>query len=236
MCGAALIAALALAWFDVLPGGWRLRGLVVPHAVREERERAQHVEARLARFATEPTGGAVVFVGASTIERAPLAELFPGRRVANRGVAFARAREIAARAERILGDAPAAIVLMGGGPDRVADPLAVDAVVAAVGELARAVRARAPRTPVLIVDVLPSTRTRGAEAEALARIGAGVRRLAAEQSFAHVGFEGSGLVGADGALVESLSTDGLHLTPEGYALFAERLRRAPEPFASLLAR
>lgn len=88
----------------------------------------------------------------------------------------------------------------------------------------------------LILGLLPSTRTRGAEAEALARIGDGIERIAREQGLACVGFGGAGLVGADGALVESLSTDGLHLTPAGYARFAESLRRAPEPFASLLGR
>lgn len=147
-CGVTLIAALVLAWLDVLPGGWRLRGLVVPHAVREQRERERHFDARLADFAAEgreQTADAVVFIGASTIERCPLASLFPGCRVANRGIASARARELAARLDDVLDDVlghaqPTAIVLQARGPDRVTDPLAVDAVLAGVDALARARR------------------------------------------------------------------------------------------------
>ncbi|MEZ6021672.1 MAG: hypothetical protein R3F17_16760 [Planctomycetota bacterium] len=44
------LGALGLAWIDVLPGGWTLRGWVIPHAQREERLRLQHREQRLAEF------------------------------------------------------------------------------------------------------------------------------------------------------------------------------------------
>lgn len=237
--GIAVSAALALAWADVLPGGWRLRGLAEPHALREARERALHLAARLRGFEREDPEsrrGSVVFLGSSTIERCDFERDFPGLRALGRGVGWAGARDLAAHVDDLLaGVEPRAIVLYAGGPDRVAAPLAVDEVLASITELARAVRVRAPGTPVLILGLLPSTRTRGAEADALERIDAGVARIALEHGFAHVHFRDSALAGPDGALVESLSTDGLHLTPTGYAIFAERLRSAPEPFASVLA-
>jgi len=237
--GVALCAALALSWADALPGGWRLRGLVEPHAVRESRERALHLAARIRAFGAEDPAArrdAVVFLGSSTIERCPLDALFPGSRALNRGVGWARARDLAAHLDLLLaGVEPRAIVLYAGGPDRVAAPLAVDEVLAAIGELARAVRAREPGTPVLLLGLLPSTGTRGPEAEALERIDRGIRRLAGELGVEHVPLRESDLVDPDQALRETLSTDGLHLTPEGYAILARRLRSAPEPFATLLA-
>ncbi|MCY2960334.1 MAG: GDSL-type esterase/lipase family protein [Planctomycetota bacterium] len=237
--GIAACAVLALAWADVLPGGWWLRGLAEPHAIREARERSLHFAARLREFAHEEPDAlrhSVVFLGSSTVERCPLATAFPGCRAVNRGVGWARARELASHVDALLADPePSAIVLYAGGPDRVAAPLAVEDVLGAIEALARAVRERAPRTPVLLLGLLPSTRSLGPEADALLRIDRGIARIAAENGFEHVDFRGSGLTGPDGALVESLSTDGLHLTPAGYAIFTQRLRAAPEPFASLLA-
>jgi len=237
--GMAVCGALALAWADVLPGGWRLRGLAEPHVLREARERALHFAARVREFEREDPEARrepIVFLGSSTIERCDFERDFPGLRVLGRGIGGAGARELAAHVDRLLaGVEPRAIVLYAGGPDRVAAPLAVDEVLGSIRELARAVRARAPHTPVLMLGLLPSTRTRGAEADALERIDAGVARIALELGFAHVHFRDSGLAGPDRALVEALSTDGLHLTPAGYAIFAERLRSAPEPFASALA-
>ncbi len=123
-------------------------------------------------------------------------------------------------------------MLYAGGPDRVAAPLDVDGALGAIDALAAAVQERAPDTPVLLLGLLPSTRTRGAEADALRRIDRGIARIALEHGFAHVDFRGTALVDPDGALVEAISTDGLHLDATGYAILAERLRAAPEPFAS----
>lgn len=237
--GIALCAALALAWADVLPGGWRLRGLSEPHPVREARERALHFVERLREFErVDPAArrDSVVFVGSSTIERFDLGRAFPGLRALNRGVSAARARELAEHVDRLLsGVEPRAIVLYAGGPDRLAAPLDVEGVLDAIDGLADAVRERAPDTPVLLLGLLPSTQTRGAEAEALERIDLGIARIALEHGFVHVDFRGTALVGPDGALVETLSTDGIHLGTAGYTIFAERLRTAPEPFASEFA-
>lgn len=237
--GIAATATLALAWADVLSGGWRLRGLFEPHAIRERRESELHFAERVAEFRREAPHerrDAVVFVGSSTIERCDFERVFPGVRALNRGIGWARARDLAARVDLLFeGVEPGAIVLYAGGPDRVADPTAVDEVVASIDVLARAVRERAPRTPVLVLGLLPSTRTRGPEADALRRIDEGVARIARELAFEHVSLRDSRLAGPDGALVETLSTDGLHLTAEGYALFADRLRAAPGPFARLLS-
>lgn len=234
--GIAVCAALALAWADVLPGGWRLRGLAEPHAIREARERALHFVERLRAFEREDPAarrGAVVFLGSSTIERCDLGQAFPALHALNRGIGGARARELAQHVDRLLaGVEPRAIVLYAGGPDRVAAPLDVDGALGGIDALAAAVRERAPDTPVLLLGLLPSTRTRGAEADALRRIDRGIARIALEHGFAHVDFRGTALVDPDGALVEAISTDGLHLDAAGYAILAERLRAAPEPFAS----
>jgi lysophospholipase L1-like esterase len=236
--GIAASLVLAGAWADVLPGGWRLRGLVEAHAASAARERALHAAQRLAAFASEDPAAvrdAVVFVGSSTIERCPLDAEFPGVRAVNRGIGWARADELGAHLDRLIGGGERAIVLYAGSPDRLDAPLDCSSVLDAVARLATAVRERAPSTPVLLLGLLPSGTTRGPEAEALARIDDGIARIAGEHGFQHVDFARCGLAGADGALDAALSADGLHLNRAGYAIFADRLRAAPEPFAMLLA-
>ncbi|MBL8862491.1 MAG: hypothetical protein JNK02_10835 [Planctomycetes bacterium] len=236
--GLAAGALLALAWIDVLPGGWRLRGVVEAHAAREARERVQHLADRCRTFASADPAqlrGGVLFLGSSTIERCPLAQVFPSARTVNRGVGGARGAELAAHLDGLLrGVEPEAVVLYAGGPDRVAAPLDVAGALAGAEALARGVAARCAGRPVLLLGLLPTTASTPAELEALARIDAGLGRLADELGFAHVSLRDSDLAAADGRLREDLSTDGLHLTEEGYAIFARRLRAAPEPFASLL--
>lgn len=228
------------AWADVLPGGWRLRGLVEAHDAREGRERALHAAERLREFAREdPRANAgsdtIVFVGSSTIERCPIETLFPGVNALNRGIGWAGSRELATHLDRLLSGTPRAIVLYAGSPDRIDDPLDVEGVLSGIESLATAVRERVPSAPVLLLGLLPATTTCGPEAEAFARIEAGIARIAAEFHFEHVGFVGSALIDERGALREVLSTDGLHLNDQGYAIFAERLRGSPGLFASLLA-
>jgi len=235
------VAGLLLvgAWADVLPGGWRLRGIVEAHGVREGRERALHAAERLREFAGEDPraiADAVVFVGSSTIERCPIEKLFPGVNALNRGIGWAGARELAVHLDRLLDGTPRAVVLYAGSPDRLDDPLDVEAVLSGIEALAVAVRGRLPDAPVLLLGLLPTTTTCGPESEAFARIDAGIARIAADRRCEHVGFVGSALLDEHGALREDFSTDGLHLNEQGYAIFADHLRAAPGPFASLLAR
>ncbi len=244
-----IVAGILLvgAWTDVLPGGWRLRGLVEAHDAREGRERALHAAERLCEFAGEDPRvfadaskvaitGAIVFVGSSTIERCPIGTLFPGVNAVNRGVDWAGSRELAAHVERLLDGTPSAVVLYAGSPDRIDDPLDVEGVLSGIEALATAVRERVPHTPVLLLGLLPTTTTRGPETEAFARIEAGIARIASELRCEHIGFLGSALLDEHGGLREELSTDGLHLNGRGYEIFAEHLRAAPGPFATLLAR
>ncbi len=233
---AACAACLALAWTDVLPGGWRLRGLVEPHAEREAQERALHMAARLRAFAAEAVPeGAIVFLGSSTIERFPLERLFPGRRCVNRGISGARADEIVAHLDRVLPAArPAAVVLYAAGPDRLATPLDTGRVLSAADRLIGAVHSALPGVPVLVLGLLPSTRTRGAEARALERIDAGLADLALRRGYAHLRLCDPPLADAGGALVESLSSDGIHLSEAGYDLLAGRLRALAGPVGDLL--
>jgi lysophospholipase L1-like esterase len=237
LLAAAACAALGLSWAGALPGGWRLRGLVLPHAAREAGERARHLADRACAFAAEDVPpGAVVFLGSSTIERFPLAAQFPGRSCVNRGVAGARADELARHLDALLPRTrPAAIVLYAGGPDRLAAPLDVAGVLGAVERLARAVERAEPGVPVLLLGLLPNTGTSGAEAAARARIDAGLAELAARHGFQHLPLCAPPIAEPLGPLPEALSSDGLHLNERGYSVLADRLRAAPGPFAGLLA-
>lgn len=85
----AVLGALALSWFDVLPGGWRLRSFVGYEGVRQAAERDAHRADRLALFERNaPAPGGVLFIGSSTVEGFDLMASFPRATVPlhNRGI------------------------------------------------------------------------------------------------------------------------------------------------------
>ena len=97
----ALALLLGLVLTDVLPGGWRLRGWLEPHAVRRARDQAGERARRLIEFAREsPPEGAVLFLGSSTVARWPLAESFPGVPCIDRGVPGSRCSSCATASSR----------------------------------------------------------------------------------------------------------------------------------------
>jgi len=157
--GLASVLLLALAWHDVLPGGWRLRSIFEPDARRAARQDALHLSERLAQFAREsPTihPGSILFLGSSTIERFPLARAFPGKPCIDRGIANLSAASLLANLSACLPPArPAGVVLYTGAVDWRAsgrdDSLLVDRVGAVLDATAREL----PGVPLLLLGLLP---------------------------------------------------------------------------------
>src|SRR6185295_8720057 len=71
LCGVLASAYGAGAWFDFVPGGWRLRARFEEPGAESARRARLHVHERLRSFAAEPPAaarGAVLLLGSSTIE------------------------------------------------------------------------------------------------------------------------------------------------------------------------
>jgi lysophospholipase L1-like esterase len=220
-------ATLALAWFDVLPGGWRLRGYVRPHWQREADERAAHRAARLAEFAEEPVQrGAVAFLGSSTIERFPLDELFPGVRCVDRGIGDESLAELLTRLDRSLPPEPAAIVVYSGAADvrRLARP--ADEVAREASVLLDALGGLAPGVPVVWIGVLPDRTQEPGVAARVRALNAALEVLVEQRGGTFVATHRAPLIDAEGRLDRAHSSDELHLDERGYAALAGWLRAA----------
>jgi lysophospholipase L1-like esterase len=237
-----VLATLAgtLAWFDVLPGGWTLRGWLEPHAKREARARAEHRRERLALFAetaAEAPAGAVVFLGSSTIERFPLAASFPGVPCVERGIGDEDARGLLERLERSLPPAPlAGAVLYLASVDfrrHGAPPEAVRARAAAVVD---ALRGRQADLPLALIGILPERDMAPALVERLAATNAALAGLCAERGVAFVRTDRAPITDAVGALDPACAADHLHLNAAGYRALAGWLKAEGGALGALLSR
>ncbi len=222
-----LALALALAWYDVLPGGWRLRGWVQPHEQARAREQARYSAQRVALFAAENgqvAAGAVVFLGSSTIERFPLEELFPAALCLDRGIGSETATELLARLDASLPSAPpAAAVLyvgsmdfrhLGRPPRRVADLAA-----AVITDLRR----RFADLPIALVGILPEREMPPEMTERLAATNAALAELCAATGCAFVPTDRPPISAAGGSLAPECAADDLHLNDAGYRALARWL-------------
>jgi lysophospholipase L1-like esterase len=236
---AGLLALVTLlVWHDVLPGGWRLRGWVVPHAVRQAREQAHLSGERLALFAAENSAApadSVVFLGSSTVQYFPLETAFPGRPALNRGIAGESAGELLARLHTSLPrEEPAAAIVYGGSIDFRREGAAPAEVARRVEEVLLALRARVPDLPIALLGILPE---RDMEAALVARLILTNRRLnalATKLRVAFVSTERPPITAPDGSLAPECSVDRWHLNADGYAHLTRWILRDGGQAGSLL--
>jgi lysophospholipase L1-like esterase len=214
-----LSVLLVLSWSDVLPGGWRLHGLVEPHERAERREQARHSAERLRAFAAENPSvapGSVVFIGSSTIERFPLEACFPGKPCVNRGIGNETAGELLRRLDASLpAAAPAGVVVLTGRADFLAGAEAEE-LARGVGRVLDALRERLPGTPLALIGLPPERGMAAGESGRLARANAALAALAHERGAAFVDSARPPIADASGALAEECSADRLHLNARGY--------------------
>ena len=223
-------AALVLAWYDVLPGGWTLRGWVTPHAVRRARAQAEYAEKRLASFAEGNRAappGSIVWLGSSTIERFPLDALFPGHHHLDRGIGNESAAELLTRLDRSLPDSrPRLVVLYAGSIDF----RALGRPPEAIARLARGVIARVearyePRVPVLVIGILPERDMSAAMVARLRETNAALAAVCADEpTRVFVDTSRPPIVLPDGSLDPSVAADRLHLAEPGYRALADWIR------------
>jgi len=186
--------------------------------------------------------GAILFVGSSSIRLWDLARSFPGLPALNRGFGGSCIRDSVRFVPRIvLPYAPAVIVFYAGDND-IAGGLTPAAVCDDYRAFVSAVHAGLPETRIVYIAIKPSTRRwnfAGAMREANALIKAAA---AADPRLAFVELDRA-MLGPDGTpRRELLADDGLHLSADGYALWAALLaphlrlpgaeaRLAPNPWA-----
>lgn len=237
--GLIALGLLALAWNDVLPGGYRLRTLVEPETAREARERARHAAERMRAFALEnehAAPGSVVFVGSSTIERFPLDSNFPGKPCINRGIASESARELA---DRVAGRLPrmnvGGLVLYTGAIDWREEGQRAGLVAERVELVLDRLRERAPGVPIALIGLLPERNMEPAEVARLSEANAALARLAQGRGIAFVSSLDTPITSRDGSLSEEFSRDDFHLDAQGYRYLARCILEEGGEVGRLLA-
>lgn len=140
-----------------------------------------------AREARHVPGGAVVFIGSSSVVRFPLAELFAGGTAISRGLGAENLADTTRRLRWTLPVArPSGVVVWAGANDLralAADPIVV---VERVARLLDAIHARFPRVPVAIVGVPPWCDQTVADLDRLRRLNEGLKALAFARTLAFV--------------------------------------------------
>jgi len=213
-------AALVAAWFDLLPGGWRLRQMFGRDDALAHYQRDR--ERRLAAFAQQtPPQQAFVFLGSSTIERFDLARWFPLAPTLERGIGNEPLADLAARA---LANVPAdarALVLYAGSVDfRRRASAEVDAIADEIDQLLARLVAERPSCELLVLGLLPERAMTRERVAALARVNAHLADHARSRGALFVETARPPIALDSGALSERHSCDSLHLSDEGYAVLA----------------
>jgi len=220
-----LSLVVALSWTGALPGGWTLRGLVWGGAERANWERETHRAERLAQFRADRDqlpADSVVFLGSSTIERFPLAEIFPDRRCVNRGISGDTTADLLERLDDSLPTAkPAAFIINIGGNDlrREEQVAAVvrDRLVALLDELL----ARYPEAPITVIGLVPAVDADEAELYEFELYNIAARRAAVSRKLPFIVVQRGPLADAEGRLNAEFAADNYHLNAAGYRRLAE---------------
>ena len=232
-----LAVALALSWYDVLPGGYRLRGWVKPHAIRRAEAQAAKSAERLAEFASETVpAGAIVFLGSSTMERFPLAELFPGKPCVDRGIGNESALECLERLHASLPDEPpAAFCVYLASIDFRAHKEPPAEVVARVGRILDELEARFPGVPIAQIGLLSERAADESFVRRWRATNAALEAAARERGVRWITVDRPPLTNPSGQLDEEMSADDLHLSDVGYRQLAAWILAEGGPLAALLA-
>ncbi len=233
--GVVVAVVLGASWLNVMPGGWRVRS--------EWTQRK--LDAQLKAFRDESTKipeGSVVFLGSSTVAKMPMAELYKGALVVNRGVGAENTLGLLARLEVSLPVArPAGVVVNAGANDFRADRLETKMVLERAAMLVDNVRARFPGVPITIVEPLAQSVEDPDLVLQLTYVCEGLQTYAQANGFPYVRLNRPPLVTEDGLLREDMTAgDGRHPNAEAYRIIgkwiAEDGGEATKPLREAMAK
>ena len=174
-----------------------------------------------AREQEAPTAkGGIVFIGSSSIRRWDLEKYFPGLPVTNRGFGGSRIADSTRYADRILRPIEPRVVVLYAGDNDINAGKTPDQVASDYRAFVAKIRAALPRTRIVFIALKPSLR-RWKLVGAMREANEAIREIAAEDPrLAFVDVDAP-MIGSDGRPRPQLfAEDGLHLSAEGYELWA----------------
>jgi hypothetical protein len=173
-----------------------------------------------------PDKGGIVFAGSSTVRLWDLAKSFPDWKATNSGFGGSEIRDVTHFADRLVfKHEPRAIVFYAGDND-INSGRTPEQVLADFRTFAEAARQKAPKARVYFIAIKPSP-SRWAKFEAQAKANALVKEFCAKDDRLTYIDVVSPLLGKDGQPREELYVkDRLHLSPAGYEVLSEAVRKA----------
>lgn len=188
-----------------------------------ERQRAMHEAMPIVK-------GAVVMLGNSLTEQGLWYELFPDTKILNRGIGGDNIRGMTERLPAILANEPSKLFIMAGINNilfRDSKPEDLEAEIVAMIDL---IKSQSPSTEVYIQSLLPvnEAMTRGIENIAqkkqhVREFNQTLEKMSKQHDLVFIDLFGF-FADKDGSLKEYLTTDGIHLRPDAYRIWAEVLR------------
>jgi lysophospholipase L1-like esterase len=158
----------------------------------------------------------VVFLGDSLTEAGPWGELFPGVKVANRGVSADTSSDVLRRIGQVTSGRPRKVFLMVGTND-LWERRSDRQILGNLDRILAAIQEGTPQTRVYVQSILPR---QARYAGRIRRLNEALRPLARRHGCAFIDlFEH--LTAPDGSIRDVYSNDGLHLTGAGYLLWRD---------------
>jgi len=176
-----------------------------------------------------PVKKSIVFLGNSITEVGEWSEVLPGKPVVNRGISGDNSYGVYARLDQVLAMQPARIFLAIGVND-IKRGTAIDAIVNNYDRMAAKIKARAPRTKLYFQSVLPVTESILANIYVkitnakIKTLNERMKVIAAKYNCTYIDLHPI-FEDASGQLKRELTTDGLHLKPAAYILWANFLKQ-----------
>jgi lysophospholipase L1-like esterase len=170
-----------------------------------------------------PNEGAMLFTGSSTIVRwETLARDFPFAPVLNRGFGGSQVPDLLEYLDRVIVAYRPRVVVVYSGDNDLAAGRTPRQVLEDYRSLQSRVHESLPGTPLVIVGLKPSP-NRWEIADAMREVNDGLASWARTIDLTEVVDVWGAMLGADGLPRPELYSDGLHLTPEGYRVWTDRL-------------
>lgn len=172
---------------------------------------------------------AIVFLGNSITEVGEWSELFKAKNVINRGISGDVTYGVINRLPSVLAQKPKKIFLAIGVND-IKRGATIDEVTRNHERIIRMIREKSPKTRLYVQSILPVNEAMLADIyvkitnDRVKRANENLEKLAAKYDCIYVNLHLSSLKGADGQLKKELSTDGLHLQPSAYIVWANYLK------------
>lgn len=173
---------------------------------------------------------AIVFLGNSITEVGEWSELFNAKNVINRGISGDVTYGVLNRLPAILAQKPQKIFLAIGVND-IKRGASIEEVARTHERIIKLIKEKAPKTKLYVQSILPVNE--GMLAAIYAKItnarvtqaNTNLKQQAKKYGYVYVDLHQSGLKGTDGHLKKELSTDGLHLQPDAYIIWANYLKQ-----------